>query len=130
MKSNKALHLTAIPLHSIAARELCSWTFEMKNILLILLLGALLLSGCASTGVSIQQQLDAMVGTVDKSACIEKFGLPDKTLALDSREIWEYKLNLHKYTSTTGYRFSTYDLLRLTFENEIVKSWSIKHEVK
>lgn len=102
----------------------------MKNILLILLLGALLLSGCVSTDVSIQQQLDAMVGTADKSACIEKFGLPDNTLALDSREIWEYKLNLHNYTSPTGYRFSTYDLLRLTFENERVKSWSMKHEVK
>lgn len=102
----------------------------MKNRLLILLLGAVLLSGCASTGVSIRQRLDAMVGTADKSACIEKFGLPDKTVVLDGREIWEYKLNLHNYTSSTGYRFSTYDLLRLTFENEKVKSWSMKHEVK
>ena len=92
----------------------------------------LIISGCASKGGSqYAQEMDNLIGKGDKKLFMDKYGIPDKQVALDEgADVWEYRLDERQYTSSTGYRFATFDLLRLSFKGGKLSGWSKKSEVK
>jgi len=50
--------------------------------------------------------MDALIDKADKTYFASKYGPPDKQATVsDGVEVWEYRLNKQKYTSSTGYRF-------------------------
>lgn len=86
----------------------------------------LFISGCAGGGGNSKHatEMNALVGIADKKLMVERYGPPDKQATIDDgTDYWEYRLNEQKFTSTTGYRFSTYDRLRLTFKRGTLQSW-------
>ena len=87
------------------------------------------LSGCA-TSTGLKDELPTLVGVANKAYFANRFGPPDKQATLNSStELWEYRLGEDKYTSKTGYQFSTFDRLRLTFRDGRLATWTIKGEV-
>jgi len=87
-------------------------------------LAVLLLCGCAG-GSRYTEEMNALIGNADKKTFVDKYGPPDKQAVVDgATEAWEYHLNEQRYTSPTGYRFSTYDRLRLMFKDGKLQSWS------
>ena len=89
------------------------------------------LLGCASSTARMSDAMDGLIGTADKTYFANKYGPPDKQATLDAdTELWEYRLNEQNYTSPTGYRFSTFDRLRLTFRNGKLHTWNLKSEVQ
>lgn len=100
----------------------------MKHILKIAstLFFIFFISACAGGGGNSKHttEMNALVGMADKKLMVEKYGPPDKQATIDDgTDYWEYRLNEQKFTSTTGYRFSTYDRLRLTFKKGTLQSW-------
>ena len=92
---------------------------------LVLGLALVLLFGCAAGSSRYAEEMDALIGKADKKTFVDRYGLPDKQAAVDATtEVWEYRLNEQKYTSATGYRFSTFDRLRLSFKDGRLYSWS------
>lgn len=93
---------------------------------------SLVICGCASRGGSqYAQEMNSLIGKGDKKLFVDKYGPPDKQVALDeSADVWEYRLDEQKYTSSTGYRFATFDLLRLSFKGGKLSGWSKTSEVK
>ena len=90
-----------------------------------------LLGACAGSGRSDTEQLNGLVGKANKAYFVEKLGPPDKQAAIESNtDVWEYRLDEQKYTSSTGYRFSTFKRLRLTFRNGTLASWSQSSETQ
>jgi hypothetical protein len=75
--------------------------------------------------------MNSLIGKGDKKLFVDKYGPPDKQAALDGGDdVWEYRLNEQKFTSPTGYRFATFDLLRLSFKSGKLSGWSKTSEVK
>jgi hypothetical protein len=88
---------------------------------------AMLLVGCASGGSRYADEMNALIGKADKETIVSTYGPPDKQAAVTANvEVWEYRLDEQKFTSNTGYRFSTHDRLRLTFKDGRLQSWSRK----
>ena len=86
--------------------------------------------GC-STAPGLKDELPKLIGVADKSYFANRFGPPDKQAAIgQDTEMWEYHIGEQKYTSKTGYRFSTFDELRLTFKNGHLVEWSIQGRVQ
>lgn len=101
----------------------------MKTHTFILLIGIVFLLGCSSPASYRASELNTMIGSANKASCVAMYGMPDKTLDLGQSEIWEYCINEHKYTSDTGYRFSTYEQMRLIFKGGLLSDWSIEKKV-
>jgi len=98
---------------------------------LTLLLGAVL--GCAGTpNREFARDLAPMVGRVDKAYFIEKYGEPDKRIALDVQtDVWEYNFGgerLSEYGARGNLTTST--LLRLTFKNGTFTSWQALNRMR
>ena len=93
---------------------------------------SLVVCGCAGKGGSkYAQEMDSLIGSGNKKLFVDKYGPPDKQATLDEgEEVWEYRLDEQKYTSSTGYRFATFDLLRLSFKGGKLSGWSKTSEVK
>lgn len=101
----------------------------LKSLVAVLTVAFLL--GCASNVARMSVEMDGLVGTADKAYFANKYGPPDKQATLDAdTELWEYRLNEQNYTSPTGYRFSTFDRLRLTFRNGKLHAWNLKSKVQ
>lgn len=100
---------------------------------LVTLTAVLFLTGlgaCASRSKD-AEALNNLVGNANKAYFVEKLGPPDKQASIDSStDVWEYRLNEQKYTSQTGYRFETFDRLRLTFREGVLASWKTSYETK
>lgn len=99
----------------------------LKCIIVIALAGAL---GCANRYDQFGVDMDRMIGSANKATLVERYGLPEKQVTLDkSNEVWEYHLNKNNYTSGTGYRFSTYDKLTITFKDGKLSTWSVEYVI-
>jgi hypothetical protein len=99
----------------------------MKTKLWLSVALALFLSAPAGRASTYSQEMNAQIGQADKGYFVQKYGPPDKQAILDQRtEVWEFRLNEQKFTSPTGYRFATFDRLRLTFTDGKLSSWSRK----
>ena len=86
-----------------------------------------LLVACAGSASRYAQEMDIQIGKADKNHFVQKYGPPDKQVIVDRGiEVWEYRLGEQKYTSQTGYRFSTFDRLRITFTEGKLSGWSHK----
>jgi hypothetical protein len=93
--------------------------------LLGLCLTAILIAGCATGPSRFALEMDPLVGKADKGYFVDKYGPPDKqAIVRDGVEVWEYRLGEQKFTSSTGYRFSTFDRMRLTFARGVLSAWS------
>lgn len=89
------------------------------------------LGACAGSGRSDTDQLNGLIGKANKVYFVEKLGPPDKQAAIESNtDVWEYRLDEQKYTSSTGYRFSTFKRLRLTFRDGMLVSWNQSSETQ
>jgi len=100
-----------------------------KRLVLVSLLIAVI--GCASGRQQLGQEFNSLVGVAEKAYFAARYGPPDKQAIIDEHtEMWEYRLGEQKYTSPTGYRFSTFDRLRVVFRNGRLKSWTLKGEVE
>lgn len=89
------------------------------------------IAACASGGKSEAEQLNGLIGEANKSYFVEKLGPPDKQAAIASNtDVWEYRLDEQKFTSSTGYRFSTFRRLRLTFRDGTLASWNQSSETE
>lgn len=102
------------------------------NRLATLCLVVFLLSACAGgtssrSAASYTQEMNGQIGKAEKIYFVEKYGPPEKQAVVDQRtEVWEYRLDEQKYTSQTGYRFATFDRLRITFTEGKLSGWSLK----
>ena len=86
--------------------------------------------GCMTVNSPIRDELPALVGVADKAYFANRFGPPDKQVEIEAgTEMWEYRLGEQKFTSNTGYRFSTNERLRLTFREGRLIKWSIEGKV-
>ena len=95
------------------------------KILIGVWIAILILSACAAGSSNFTQEMDSLVGKGDKKFFVGKYGPPDKQATIDEgEEVWEFRLNEQKYTSPTGYRFSTFDRLRLSFSKGKLAGWS------
>ena len=84
-----------------------------------------ILTACAAGASRYAQEMDRLVGKGDKQLFVDRYGPPDKQATVGAgSEVWEYRLDEQRYTSQTGYRFSTFDRLRLSFVNGKLSSWS------
>ncbi len=85
---------------------------------------AVAVTACAAGSARFAQEMNAQVGKGTKSYFVDKYGPPDKqAIVSEGVEVWEYRLDEQKYTSSTGYRFSTFDRLRLTFTGVTLSAW-------
>lgn len=88
------------------------------------------LGACAGSG-SAANQFDSLIGKASKTYFVEKLGPPDKQANIEPNvDVWEYRLDEQKFTSGTGYRFSTFKRLRLTFRDGLLASWSQTNETQ
>ncbi len=99
----------------------------MKKAFVSLLI-CVLATACAAGRSKYADEMNLMIGNADKERVVAKYGPPDKHIALNgATEVWEYRLNEQKYTSPTGYRFSTFDRLRLTFKEGVLSNWNSEY---
>lgn len=92
---------------------------------------AVVIAACAGGPSRQSQEMDSLVGKGSKSYFVDKYGPPDKQATVsDEVEVWEYRLNEQKYTSNTGYRFATFERLRLTFTRGTLSKWSRSSETE
>ena len=90
-----------------------------------------LLAACANGSGSDTAQLNGLIGKANKAYFVEKLGPPDKQAAIEpNTDVWEYRVDEQKYTSSTGYRFSTFMRLRLTFRDGMLVSWKESSEIQ
>ena len=100
----------------------------LVNSILIIVL-TVFISGCAGKA-NFSKSLNNMLGS-GKDTIVQRFGLPLNNMNIDSNtEIWEYKLGKKDYTSNTGYQYSVYTLLRITFKNNKMYSYYSKDIVQ
>jgi len=107
-----------VSIRKLVALFLACYIQAMKKLLI-----TLLLVGCANPYIS--SFLLPLEGTQAQPQIVERFGVPDKTVSIGDKEVWEYTLNEESYTSSTGYNFSTGDVVEITFENGVLVSWEI-----
>ena len=84
---------------------------------------------CANTGCC--RFIASSNAAIDKAYFIEKYGDPDKKIAIDNlTDAWEYSFG-HQRLSEYGARgnLSTAVLLRLTFKNGILVDWRAVNKV-
>lgn len=82
---------------------------HLKSQFLILSL-SIILMGCASSKHSKNNDFGKLIGITNKTYFVNIYGVPDKQVTIEpGLEAWEYRLNEHKFTSPTGYRFSTFE---------------------
>lgn len=98
---------------------------------LVLAIMIITIGACASSGTRDAEQFNSLIGKANKAYFVEKFGPPDKQANIESNtDVWEYRLDENKYTSSTGYRFSTFKRLRLTFRDGTLSSWNQSSEMQ
>jgi hypothetical protein len=104
-------------------RHLCA---RLTFVIVLTTLGA-----CAGGGRGEAERLNSLIGKANKTYFVEKLGPPDKQAAIEpNTEVWEYRLDEQKFTSQTGYRFSTFKRLRLTFRDGTLVSWNQSDETQ
>lgn len=93
--------------------------------LVVIITALVLLFGCASSGPSYKEQMDALLGTADKVYFAQKLGPPSNRIRVnENTEVWEYITNEIRGISTTGYQYHFYDQLLLTFKDDKLDAWS------
>src|SRR5690348_10537247 len=98
--------------------RLCSVVFAF---VLVLLTGA-----CAGTANrEFVRELDPLVGRADQPYFLQKYGDPDKRIAVDATtDVWEYTFGQQPLSDYVGHTtMTTYTLVRLTFKNGTLSRW-------